>query len=102
MLLIHGSLPLLRARRERPRHSRAAENRDELAPLHSITSSASASSLSGILRPSAFAVLRLITNANLMKMSPGELDHPAAHTRIARFGKPPLASFGSALVRCTR
>src|SRR5262245_35753121 len=32
----------------------------------SMTSSARASSLSGIWRPSAFAVLRLITNANLM------------------------------------
>ena len=31
---------LLRARRERPRRRRAAEQRDELAPLHSITSSA--------------------------------------------------------------
>jgi hypothetical protein len=37
------SLALLRLRRERPRR-RAAENGDELAPLHSITSSASASS----------------------------------------------------------
>src|SRR5262249_27359260 len=27
-------LALLRARRERPRHSRAANERDELAPLH--------------------------------------------------------------------
>src|SRR5262249_5894869 len=31
---------LLRACRERPRGSRAGEQRDELAPLHSITSSA--------------------------------------------------------------
>ena len=31
---------LLRARRERPRRRRAGEKRDELAPLHSITSSA--------------------------------------------------------------
>src|SRR5262249_38202678 len=58
----HGRL--LRARRERPRHRRAAEQRDELAALHSITSSARASRLSGISRPSAFAVLRLITNSN--------------------------------------
>ena len=35
---------LLRARRERPRRRRAAEQRDELAPSHSITSSARASS----------------------------------------------------------
>jgi hypothetical protein len=33
---------------------------------YSITSSASASSLSGISRPSAFAVLRLITNSNFV------------------------------------
>ena len=51
---------LLRARRERPRR-RAAKKRDELAPSHSITSSARASSIGGISRPSAFAVLRLIT-----------------------------------------
>src|SRR5215475_3468641 len=37
---------LLRPRRERPRGRRAAEQRDELAPPHSITSLASASSLS--------------------------------------------------------
>src|SRR5262249_19011159 len=40
------ALALLRARRERPRR-RAAEQRDELAPLHSITSSARASSVGG-------------------------------------------------------
>jgi hypothetical protein len=33
------SLCLLRPRRERPRGSRAAEQRNELTPLHSITSS---------------------------------------------------------------
>ena len=33
---------LLRTRRERPRRRRAAEQRDELAPSHSITSSARA------------------------------------------------------------
>ena len=37
------------------------EPHDELAPLHSITSSARASSVGGTSRPSAFAVLRLIT-----------------------------------------
>jgi hypothetical protein len=51
---------LLPARRERPRHRRAAEQRDEVASLHfsahSITSSASASSLSGTVRPSIRAV----------------------------------------------
>jgi hypothetical protein len=41
-----------------------AEQRDELASLHSITSSASESKLSEILTPSAFAVFKLITNWN--------------------------------------
>src|SRR5262245_23154911 len=59
-------LRLLRARREWPRGRRSADQRYELAALHSITSSASASSLSGIWRPSAFAVFRLITNSNLV------------------------------------
>ena len=34
--------------------------------LYSITSSASASNVGGILRPSAFAVLRLMINSNLV------------------------------------
>ena len=42
-----GSVGLLRARRERPRR-RAAHERDELAPLHSITSSARTSSVAGM------------------------------------------------------
>ena len=41
-------------------------NRDELPPPHSITSSARASSVGGTLRPSAFAVLRLITGSYLV------------------------------------
>src|SRR5262249_41197850 len=57
----HG---LLRTRRERPR-GRAAKKRDELAPTHhSITSSAATSSLSGTVRPRAFAVFALIANSN--------------------------------------
>src|SRR5262245_63591316 len=52
---------LLRARRERPSRRRAAEQGDEVASFHSITSSAIASSLSGTFRPSALAVRRLIT-----------------------------------------
>src|SRR5437016_3144582 len=57
---------LLRACRERPRHRRAAEKRDELAARHSITSSARASSVGGTVRPSALAVVRLITRSNLV------------------------------------
>jgi hypothetical protein len=51
------SLALLRMRRERPRRCRTTEQRNELAPSHSITSSARASSVGG--RPSVLAVLRL-------------------------------------------
>src|SRR5262249_51196270 len=47
--------PLLRACRKRPRSRRAAEQRDEVAPPHSITSAAT-SSLSGTVRPSIRAV----------------------------------------------
>src|SRR6516164_420119 len=61
---------LLRARRERPRRS-AAEQRDEGAALHSITSSARASSVGGTSRPSAFATIRLITKSNLVGCSTG-------------------------------
>jgi signal transduction histidine kinase len=41
-------------------------SRKRTSAPHSITSSASASNLSGISRPSAFAVLRLMTNSNLV------------------------------------
>jgi hypothetical protein len=52
----HRHRRLLRPRRERPGRRRAAEQRDELAALHSITSSARPSSGSGTVRPSAFSV----------------------------------------------
>src|SRR5262249_52931523 len=54
------------ARRDRPRCRRAAEQRDELAAFHSVTSSARASTVAGTSRPSALAVLRLITNSYLV------------------------------------
>src|SRR5262249_35747111 len=62
---------LLRPRRERPRHRRAAEQRDELTALHSITSSARASSVAGISRPRALAVGRLMTSSNLVDCTTG-------------------------------
>src|SRR4029453_410765 len=69
---LHG---LLRARRERPRHCRAAKKRDERAPLHlrghSITSSARAESVGGTSIPSAFAVFRLMMNSNLVDCTTG-------------------------------
>src|SRR6516225_2157917 len=52
----HRHRRLLCACRERPRGCCAAEKRDELAPVHSITSSAVASSLSGTVSPSILAV----------------------------------------------
>src|SRR5262249_40544184 len=65
------ALAVLRAHRQRPRR-RPAEQRYEVAPPdHSITSSASASSLSGIWRPSALAVLRLIFNSYLVGVCTG-------------------------------
>src|SRR5262244_3989976 len=55
---------LLRPCRERPRRC-AAECCDELSPPdHSITSSASASSDGGTVRPSILAVSALITSSN--------------------------------------
>src|SRR5262249_22945153 len=66
---------LLPPRRERPRHSRAAEQRDERAPFHlrthSITSSARSRNDSGIVRPSALAVVRLMTNSHFVGCSTG-------------------------------
>src|SRR5262249_1982281 len=64
------ALALLRARRQRPRR-RAAEKRDERAPLHSITSSARSRNDSGIVRPSAFAVVRFTTRSNRVGCSTG-------------------------------
>src|SRR5262249_50236589 len=59
------ALALLGVRRERP-HGRTANERDELTPLHSITSSAMASTPAGIVRLSILAVLRLIRSSNLV------------------------------------
>src|SRR5262249_5955577 len=61
----HRHRRLLRARRDRPRR-RAADERDELPPSHSITSSARARRVSGTARPSALAVLRLMANSYLV------------------------------------
>ena len=49
----------------------AVEQRDEVAPLHSITSSARASSVGGTSKPSAFVVLRLITSSYLVGVCTG-------------------------------
>src|SRR5262249_16488696 len=62
----HSARRLLRARCERPRGRRAAEQRDEFAAPHSITSSPPARNDSGIVRPTAFAALTLTTSSNLV------------------------------------
>src|SRR6266446_4708693 len=62
----HRHRRLLRPRCERPQ-CRATDERDELAPVaHSITMSARASTVGGISRPRALAVLRLITSSYLV------------------------------------
>src|SRR5215470_16667149 len=65
-----GHPQLLRARLARPR-GRGAAQRDEFAPLHSITSSARCCRNQGTSRPSALAVLRLMTSSNFVGCSTG-------------------------------
>src|SRR5258707_12615586 len=59
-------LRLLRERTERPCHRCATEKGDDIAPLHSITSSAMASNIGGNSRPIALAVCRLTTRSNFV------------------------------------
>src|SRR6476660_4823055 len=61
---------LLRPRHKRPRR-RTGKSRDERASSHSITSSARASSVGGTVRPSALAVLWLMTNSTFVGCSIG-------------------------------
>src|SRR5258708_156758 len=61
----------LRPPRERPTRRRAAEKRDEIAPVHSITSLARAMNVGVSSRPSALAVLRLTASSNLTGCSTG-------------------------------
>ena len=60
------------------------KGRDELATFHSISSSASASSPGGKLRPNALAVLRLITNSNLVDCMTGK---PAGFSPLRERGQ---------------
>src|SRR5262249_59927473 len=70
----HGDAPhprsLLRPRRERPRR-RAAEQRDDGAPVHSMISSASNCNELATSSPSARAVCILIPNSNLADCTTG-------------------------------
>src|SRR5262249_43804002 len=56
------ALALLCVCDERPRHC-GADERNELPPFHSITSSARASSMGGMVKPSALAVIRLMVRS---------------------------------------
>src|SRR5262249_51700711 len=62
---------LLRPRRDRPRRRRAADQRDELAAPHSITSSARRRRAVGTSKPMALAVLRLRIVSNFVGCSTG-------------------------------
>src|SRR5262249_6332773 len=67
----HSEPPrLLCARRERP-SCRAAEHPNDCAAIHSITSSARASSLSGTVRPRILAVWWLMTSSSLVDCTTG-------------------------------
>src|SRR5215510_7527654 len=50
----------------------AGEQGEELPPPHSMTSSARAKTTGGMVMPSAFAVLRLMTSSNLVGNSTGK------------------------------
>src|SRR5262249_40507287 len=65
------TLALLRAARKGPCGRVAAEQRDEVASLHSITSSARASSDGETSSPSTLAVVMLIMKSNLVGCSTG-------------------------------
>src|SRR5262249_61237499 len=67
----HRHTRLLRPRPERPCRGHTAEQRDELAALHSITSSARARSIGATVRPSTLAAVKLITSSNLVGNSIG-------------------------------
>src|SRR5439155_12459417 len=71
----HANAPhaptLLRPRRQRHRRGRAAEEGDEVASLHSITSSAMVSSSGGTVRPSMRAVWWLMTSSNFVDCTTG-------------------------------
>src|SRR5262249_16461167 len=88
-----------RPQRKASARRRAAEQRDELATLHrrnhSITSSARATNVGGMVRPSARAVCRLMTNSNLVGCWTGKWDGSAPLSILstkptARRNKSPL------------
>jgi hypothetical protein len=67
------AIALLRPCHHRPRRCGADKRYKIAPPHHSITSSARANSVGGTVRPSVFAVLRLIVSLNLVGCSIGRL-----------------------------
>src|SRR5262249_5644849 len=68
----HDLSHLLCLSRERPRRRRAAEQRDEMAPPHSITSSARARTVLAMAWPTTLATLRLTTSSYLVGACTGK------------------------------
>src|SRR5215472_11344492 len=62
----HRHRALLRPRRARPRCGSGADERDELAPPHSITSSARPDRGRGTVMPSALAVFKLMISSTFV------------------------------------
>src|SRR5262249_20365526 len=81
------AIVMLRPHHERPCCRCPPAQGEKFAPLHSITSSARASSVGGISRPSAFAVVRFTTSSNLVGcstgMSPGSAPRKIRSTKSA-------------------
>src|SRR5262245_19002272 len=72
-IVAYPGIPLLRRAAHTKRHrERSAKQRDELAAVHSITSSARASSGGGTSRPSIRAVWWLMTSSNLVDCMTGK------------------------------
>src|SRR5215510_695263 len=67
--LVHGFLPFLVILRKHQLGTLMPQGGHP--PYHSITSSARASSVSGTVRPSALAVLTLMTSSNVLGCSTG-------------------------------
>ena len=65
-------LALLSTRGKRPCHRPTTNKRNELPPLHSITSSARERSVGAIVRLSTLAALRLMASSNLTGRSIGK------------------------------
>src|SRR5262245_6281779 len=83
----HRHPRLLRPRRERPRR-RAAKQRDELAPPHSITSSARTRIAVGNTIPKLFAALRLMISSNFVGNSAGSSAGLAPRSTLATRAAP--------------